>query len=71
MNTKNFLSTLAAALLLALPHQAAAAIDPATVQKLLAEHGAENDRFGNSVAVSGDTAVIGAYKDDDKGNRSG
>ncbi len=32
--------------------------------KLVAEDGAENDQFGYSVSVSGDTAVIGAYWDD-------
>lgn len=37
-----------------------AAIDPATVQKLLAPAGSADDRFGWSVAVDGDTAVIGA-----------
>ncbi|PHQ78671.1 MAG: hypothetical protein COB69_09490 [Phycisphaera sp.] len=29
------------------------------------------DRFGISVSVSGDTAVIGAYADDDNGTNSG
>lgn len=33
-------------------------------QKLTASDGANGDRFGGSVAVSGDTAVIGAYSDD-------
>jgi hypothetical protein len=33
-------------------------------QKLTAADGATNDRFGVSVAVSGDTAVVGAYHDD-------
>ena len=37
-----------------------AAIDPATVQKLLAPAGSADDRFGWSVAMDGDTAVIGA-----------
>uniref|UniRef100_UPI0040574A2F FG-GAP repeat protein n=1 Tax=Candidatus Electronema sp. TaxID=2698783 RepID=UPI0040574A2F len=50
---------------------AQAAIDPATVQKLLAGDGTADDRFGNSVAMSGDTAVIGAWLDDDKGDDSG
>jgi len=39
--------------------------------KLLANDGAEFDGFGNSVAVSGDTAVIGADLDDDLGGSSG
>ncbi len=42
-------------------------------QKLLASDGAAGDRFGHSVAVSGDgsTVVAGAYQDDDKGSNSG
>ena len=48
-----------------------AAINPANVQKLLAGDGAADDQFGNSVSVSGDMAVIGAYGDDDKGYWSG
>ncbi len=32
--------------------------------KLTAADGAANDQFGNSVAISGDTAVVGAYLDD-------
>jgi hypothetical protein len=32
--------------------------------QLLAADGAEFDQFGNSVALSGDTAVVGAYVDD-------
>jgi len=39
--------------------------------KLLANDGAEFDQFGDSVAVSGDTAVIGAEFDDDLGDASG
>jgi hypothetical protein len=50
---------------------AQAAIDPAKVQKLLAGDGAAGDYFGASVAVSGNTAIIGAYGDDDKGSGSG
>ena len=33
--------------------------------------GAGHDKFGYSVAVDGDTAVIGAYQDDGKGDNSG
>ncbi len=32
--------------------------------KLLASNGAANDRFGISVAISGDTAIVGADRDD-------
>jgi hypothetical protein len=39
--------------------------------KLLASDGAADDLFGFSVAISGDTAVIGAYQDDDNGSDSG
>ncbi len=39
--------------------------------KLLASDGAAGDRFGGSVAVSGDTALIGASRDDDNGEDSG
>ncbi len=39
--------------------------------KLLAAGGAEFDYFGDSVAISGDTVVVGADGDDDNGNNSG
>ena len=41
------------------------------VAKLLAEDGAVGDRFGFSVAISGTTAIVGAARDDDNGDRSG
>ena len=41
------------------------------VIKLNASDATANDRFGNSVSMSGDTAVIGAYRDDDGGWDSG
>jgi FG-GAP repeat len=40
-------------------------------QKLTASDGAAGDRFGGSVAVSGDTVVVGAFRDDDAGDNSG
>ena len=40
-------------------------------QKLTASDGAQSDFFGTSVSISGDTAVIGAYRDDDNGSESG
>ena len=40
-------------------------------QKLTASDGASTDYFGFSVSISGDTAVIGAYQDDDNGDASG
>ena len=39
--------------------------------KLTAADGAEGDAFGQSIALSGDTVVIGAPHDDDKGNDAG
>ncbi|MDQ3013064.1 MAG: FG-GAP repeat protein, partial [Acidobacteriota bacterium] len=34
------------------------------VKKLIASGGAAGDQFGYSVAIDGDTAIVGAYKDD-------
>lgn len=43
-----------------------------TVQaKLVPANGASDDRFGYSVSIAGDTVVIGAHLDDEKGTRSG
>ena len=42
-----------------------------TAAKLIASDRAENDQFGYSVAVDGNTAVVGAYRDDDAGADSG
>lgn len=39
--------------------------------KITPEDGAEGDWFGRSVAVSGNTAIVGSSGDDDNGNRSG
>ncbi len=41
------------------------------VAKLTADDGAANDEFGISVAVDGDTIVVGAHQDDDKDDLSG
>ena len=41
------------------------------VQKLTASDGNPYDKFGLSVSISGDYAVIGAYLDDDNGSSSG
>jgi hypothetical protein len=40
-------------------------------QKLLPSDGAAEDRFGNSVAVSGETVAVGSHQDDDQGTNSG
>ena len=47
------------------------ALTPTEVAKLIAGDGATFDEFGFSVALAGDTAVIGARSDDDKGTNSG
>jgi hypothetical protein len=39
--------------------------------KLTASDAARNDFFGHSVSISGDYAIVGAYKDDDNGADSG
>ena len=39
--------------------------------KLTASDGAARDQFGGSVAIAGDTIVVGAHQDDENGNRSG
>jgi hypothetical protein len=39
--------------------------------KLLPSDGAEDDQFGQAVAVAGDTAVVGANRDDDHGYDTG
>ncbi len=41
------------------------------VKKILASDGAADDFFGTSVAISGDTVVVGAHRDDDNGTESG
>jgi FG-GAP repeat len=49
-------------------------IDPLLIkkhQKLTAIDAAAGDRFGDSVAISGDTIVVGAAFDDDSGDASG
>ena len=44
---------------------------PDEVAKLTPDDGAASDTFGFSVALSGDTALVGAARDDDNGNDSG
>ena len=55
--------------LLEAPMPAAAQLVEA--HKLTASDAAEGDWFGHSVGVSGNTAIVGAYRDDDDGNVSG
>ena len=47
------------------------AVNWTETQKILADDGATLDCFGASVSVDGDTALIGAYWDDDNGVDSG
>jgi phosphohistidine swiveling domain-containing protein len=47
------------------------ALTPVEVAKLIASDGAAGDDFGKSVAVDGDTVLIGAPYDDDNGLQSG
>ena len=54
------------------PAEGWAAAGPLTESaKLLAKDGAEGDQFGFSIAVSGSTIVVGAHRNDDKGDSSG
>ncbi len=39
--------------------------------KLMSTDAAAGDRFGNSVSISGDRVVVGAYRDDDAGSSTG
>jgi hypothetical protein len=41
------------------------------LSKLIASDGTPDDRFGYAVGVSGNTAIVGAHDDDDRGVRSG
>jgi hypothetical protein len=43
----------------------------AQITKLVASDGAYNDRLGLSVAINNNTAVLGAFNDDDNGDESG
>ena len=40
-------------------------------EKITASDGVESDYFGNSVSISGNYAIVGAYHDDDNGSSSG
>jgi hypothetical protein len=40
-------------------------------QKLLDDQGDRNDQFGYAVAISENYAIVGSYRDDDKGDSSG
>ena len=53
------------------PGKVASATPVLTETKLTASDPEADDRFGYSVAIDGDTAVVGAYFDDDGGTNSG
>ena len=40
-------------------------------QKIIDDRGERNDHFGYSVSISGNFAIVGAFRDDDKGDSSG
>ena len=44
---------------------------PTQLAKLLPDDGAVDDQFGNSVAISGTMAIVGADRNDDNGTNSG
>ena len=46
-------------------------VDYQEVAKLVASDAAAGDEFGKSVAIAGNTVVVGAYWDDDAGSNSG
>ena len=46
-------------------------LSPAQQAKLTASDAAAGDQFGLSVSIDGDTAVVGAFLDDDAGTNSG
>jgi len=46
-------------------------LDRNDIQELFASDGATGDRFGDSVSIDGDYAIIGAVEDDDNGDYSG
>jgi hypothetical protein len=45
--------------------------DPVELTKLLAQDGSEDSSLGRSVAIDGDTAIVGAYRDDEYGYAAG
>ena len=45
--------------------------DGTLIEKLLADDGASNDKFGRAVAIDGSTFVIGAFHKASNGSQSG
>jgi len=71
MKQPKVLMAILVGLLAAVIVSGAAAAPEAKVTKLTARDAAANDQFGFSVAVSGGTTVVGAFRDDDAGTSSG
>ena len=71
MKKLTFLMALALAVVLALPGVSTEAAPTDEVKKLTASDAQADDQFGGSVAVSGDTAVVGAEYEDGVGNSRG
>ena len=71
INSRQFFSLGLIGALLSILLQPVSALTPTEVAKLLASDAAAFDHFGISVSVSGDTALIGAFVDDDAGSGSG
>jgi len=67
----NKFSIIPALLYLFLPAAVFADLGPCEITEITATDGAAGDRFGLSVSLSGDYALIGAPSDDDAGSRSG
>jgi hypothetical protein len=68
---RNLIMPLLAAAAMVLSASAAQADLGDELFELLADDGAAEDRLGISVAISGATAIVGAYRDDDNGSSSG
>ncbi len=71
IKSRKFFSLGLAGALLSILAPPVSALTPMEVAKLLADDAEAGDRFGFSVAVDGDTALIGAFLHDDAGSSSG
>ncbi len=69
MKPQNTLIALAVGFVMVAARQAQGQFDLET--KITASDAAEFDQFGHSVAISGDTAIVGALLNDDAGENSG
>lgn len=69
--TKGVIAILAAAFLFGFASQATAQCDPIQQAKLFPFDGLSGDRSGDSVSISGNIAVVGAWRNDENGENSG